>query len=609
MITTHSAHGNTLRKQTSNPVMGLLANKRGGFTLISDSPYTRYGGVHFMEGEQVYKVIEEIRPAASETVEICNSLSTVERKSANCTERFWSNHSNTLMYEVDRFKGYIDLILDCRKIYDFDDKGRFYSVSRENGDIVVNYRKERDGGLDYGIVLIIKGAKEYSTIGAWEERHYPYEKERGSKPYSVWVYRALRLKVDGPTKLVFSYALDKGKAALAAEHTVQNYDFLKKSKDSYIRSITSVGFATDPETTMAYRCAVSSLDSLMTEQGIFAGYPWFTQVWTRDEALSLKAILLEEGFEDAKKFLLGKISQIDNDGRIPNRYPAVMLASADGVGLVWKRVHDLIDVLKHRGILHQYLTNEDLLFIKEQLKKSIKRLLEGHTLHGLEYTGPLETWMDTYYRDDTRSGARIEIQALRLQMYNLMTILCHMTGNDPAFETYSELEEVTKQRVREAFWKSPVLCDGESDPTVRPNIFLAHYFYPHLLSRKEWSACFDHALQRLWLDWGGLATIDRQHTLFLAQYTGEDNRSYHRGDSWYFVNNMAALCMHRVDPKRFKKQIDAILKASTSEILWSGAIGCHAELSSAKALESKGCFSQAWSAALFIELVDELCRK
>jgi GH15 family glucan-1,4-alpha-glucosidase len=47
-------------------------------------------------------------------------------------------------------------------------------------------------------------------------------------------------------------------------------------------------------------------------------------------------------------------------------------------------------------------------------------------------------------------------------------------------------------------------------------------------------------------------------------------------------------------------------KASSKEMLFSGVIGCGSELSSARELRSEGAFNQAWSNALFIELMHEL---
>ncbi|MFH1849944.1 MAG: amylo-alpha-1,6-glucosidase, partial [archaeon] len=110
----------------------------------------------------------------------------------------------------------------------------------------------------------------------------------------------------------------------------------------------------------------------------------------------------------------------------------------------------------------------------------------------------------------------------------------------------------------------------------------------------------------LWLPWGGLATIDKTNALYSPRYTGIDNRSYHRGDSWYWINNIAAIVMCRLDKKLFRSYIDGILKASVNDILYQGYIGHASELSDASSQNAQASFCQAWSDAMFIELIDEL---
>jgi glycogen debranching enzyme len=87
-----------------------------------------------------------------------------------------------------------------------------------------------------------------------------------------------------------------------------------------------------------------------------------------------------------------------------------------------------------------------------------------------------------------------------------------------------------------------------------------------------------------------------------------DDASYHNGDSWYYINNYAALAMHRLDKEHYAKHISRIAHASKEEMLFSGFIGCCAEVSSAKQMKSEGCLSQAWSAASLIELLHEMHR-
>jgi predicted amidohydrolase len=85
------------------------------------------------------------------------------------------------------------------------------------------------------------------------------------------------------------------------------------------------------------------------------------------------------------------------------------------------------------------------------------------------------------------------------------------------------------------------------------------------------------------------------------------NESYHRGDSWYFVNNIAAICMIDLDKKtgtnNFSKYYNDIIQASTDGILKYGTVGYLAEVSSASKREDKGCLGQTWSICTYVELI------
>jgi len=135
------------------------------------------------------------------------------------------------------------------------------------------------------------------------------------------------------------------------------------------------------------------------------------------------------------------------------------------------------------------------------------------------------------------------------------------------------------------------------------NIFLAAYLCPNLLNRKEWESVFDNAIKALWLEWGGFSTIDRASKLYFSSYTGEDNKSYHRGDSWYWINNIAAIALKRFGGK-YDEYVNKIIKASSLDIQFQGVIGRPSEISDAKSQKAQGNLFQLWSAATFIELIN-----
>jgi glycogen debranching enzyme len=153
------------------------------------------------------------------------------------------------------------------------------------------------------------------------------------------------------------------------------------------------------------------------------------------------------------------------------------------------------------------------------------------------------------------------------------------------------------------------LADGKSDFTIRPNIFIAYYISPEILSKKEWESVFDLALKKLWLNWGGITTIEKENELFQPVHTGVDNKSYHRGDSWFFINHIAGISLLRLNEKKYSKKINKIINASIEEMFNSGAIGAISEISSAHSITSFGCHNQAWSNATFIELMNEKWKK
>ncbi|HII72589.1 TPA: hypothetical protein HA265_07570, partial [Candidatus Woesearchaeota archaeon] len=304
--------------------------------------------------------------------------------------------------------------------------------------------------------------------------------------------------------------------------------------------------------------------------------------------------------KETKDILMQYLDNISIDGRIPNRMPASSLGCADGVGWVFKRLRDLVETARQQKRLEKLFTSADMEKISKRLTVSLARIERMFQQDGLIRNNPLETWMDTRWQHlDGREGFCIEIQCQYLNMLRFAYELTHD-------EKYKRSMERMSLVVKNAFFNGKLLADRKDDFTQRPNIFIAYYHYPELLSRMEWETAFASALPKLWLPWGGLSSIDTSHHLFTDHHTGASNQSYHRGDTWYWINNLAALCLWRNNPIRFEREIALISEASAKEILWSGSLGDHAEVGDAKELSSKGCLSQAWSAAFFIELMLEV---
>ncbi|MFH1409192.1 MAG: amylo-alpha-1,6-glucosidase [Nanoarchaeota archaeon] len=601
MRITHEWRGKTLHAEAKDPSF-MLTDKRGSFLWLSpNGPISKYNGSFFAIPSQhsweMMKSIEHIHfsPAFDH---ITDHGAHIDLTKENARARFFMD-ANGMVCDLMDYEGDVSLFLDCRKMHDFDDQGRMYMVQQNHDTTLISYRKEHTPD-PYECHIAMKGVQS-TSIGHWIERHYPFDEHRkDSRP--LYVYHALDMKSSGHTRFAISASLDKNQAMSRAVKLHQEYPHLYKAKH---RDHTHSPTLSIPNTklSIAYAAAVAQLDGLIQDidgnKGIFAGLPWFSQYWVRDEAISLGALIKEQRGHEALHLLKRYLPHIDDSGRMPNyicsNYPTKKLLTADGLGWV---CHRLLTLLK----MQRRIPFDELEDLADILLRATDNLKSHHGKDEFIQNMQLETWMDTSAGNDDRSGFRIEIQAGFLAQLQLLVHLLHLLGTSDAHE-WELFEHSFAHSVRQRFFQDH-LKDGLHDPTLRPNVFLAHYLYPKLLTTRDWQKTFDAAVEHLWCG-HGFTTIDRRHSLFQKWYTGTDNKSYHRGDSWFWVNNLAAISLSRINAFRYRDKINRIIDASSDDILQNGIIGHHSELSSAEKLTADGCLSQAWSAAMFIELMHE----
>jgi glycogen debranching enzyme len=558
----------------------------------------------------MFKSLENIHPdRICDT--IINDFQSVTRKYGTSEETF-NLINNMLCYSMKSYEGYINIDLDMRPVHNFEGFGRIYKIYSEDDCIIIEYAKYEDENLTqllYTKYLVIRGAKEYEIVNTWEKKEYWYDKNRNARS-EFYIYKALRVKCDSLLRLFISFSDTKKKGMNKANYAHEYHEMLQHEKEQQAHALfnkTSIEHAHH----FALNLAIKSLSELSVDlllrykkvQGIYAGLPWFYQFWSRDELITTIGLIKTERLEEAKAIFFKYLEAINEYGRIPNRLPGANLGSADAIGWLFKRLGDFINLLEKTKQTDELLTREELRYIHGKLRSTIDSIKKHYVGEGLIYNDPKETWMDTEWNNDNRSGFRIEIQALYLYMLRLRNQLNKKMGMRKKDEELEE--EVFCASVKKKFFNGQKLYDGSDDPTIRPNVFLAYYVYPDLLKNKEWELVFNTTLHGLWLDWGGLASIDKTSALFCNYYTGLNNQSYHRGDSWYFMNHIAAVCMLRLDKKQYMGYIQKIIAASTTETLWMGFIGHNAEVSSAAEIRSEGCLAQAWSTATFIELIKE----
>jgi hypothetical protein len=663
MLITHKIKKLKVSKDVSNTLeRGLslfLVSRRGHYFALSANPkdaITNFTGwfnaIGSSDGFTLYKTVDNIYIDKDPT-ELINNFTNIERRSSEVIENFVIA-KNGLIYNVSSYHGLINIDLDFRGIYDSDDKGRIYKIYKLEGMniLLVEYTKYRDESLKEMVkksYLAIKGANfGYTLKNTWSHKYYHYDAYRKNDP-ERYVYNALQVLCKKNVKLYFGFSDDKEEAISKVNDISDNDEKIGTVYDHYIENViktkSEIHKVTGPEVAMAYANCVHAIDGLLMHlqvdhkkvTGLWAGLPWFHQYWARDELISMQALILEHRYESSKEIILRYLSDIKIDGRLSNRYPSTELGNADGIGWLFKRIYDYMIICEQRNNFDVYFTLYDLKYIRERLQFTIKSLLKNYSKEGLLINGNLETWMDTYfngsaYNTDYREGARIEIQTLFLNMLKLMNLLNNYLANkfvkkheklvsitDNQYN-YKKLEEDTTEIVRNKFFKGVnglnVLNDGYDctmSEIVRPNIFLAYYLYPELVSPKDWESTFDNALSKLWCEWdidtvkcGGLSTIDKSNGLYQPYYTGIDNKSYHRGDSWFWINNLAAIAMYRLNKEKYDTYIQKIMHASTQDILYWGFIGYASELASSGWFKSGGCLCQTWSITTFIELIHEM---
>ena len=520
MKITHQYKNKKIQKETDRNVGLVLGNDLGNYFHLTNRDETRYQGLFYADGKKdknkltIYKIIDQINILGnSEIAEIKNSFFEVERKyENNLSEKyFMPDGYNSLCLKMNK-KTKAEIILDMRYPYDLRKMGRIYDLKIEREYALIKFTKQRnlvEDGLDdkkeFILYLAIKTDRyDYQKIGEFFSKHYQKDEKRNSYPSDRFVFKALEIEFKNA---VFSVADNPQKAIEEANYVFNNFSELrKKTKSDTYQKINPVNIS-DEEIEMAYLCAENSINTLLVKnnnkKGAYAGLPWFFQFWHRDEAISLLQIYkLNENL--AQEIILAQLKIASDNGQTPKQRffgaEQMKLQSADALSWLAERIFKISR--NHK------LSKDFEMDITKGLEKAVSDLVQMRTINDLADSKKSETWMDSL----NRNGARIEIQAGRLRMYNF---LYKLTKNDQ----YQILEKELKTKVREKFYKDGILFDGPNDKTIRPNVFLAAYLYPELLSKEEWGKCFDKILPKLYLDWGGLSSVDITSSKFIYKDT------------------------------------------------------------------------------------------
>lgn len=546
----------------------LLVNLLGDYASFSHGERSRYGGWNIRERGEYVKVIDgfDVDPIRASPSRITLDPNFAISDFGAIQEEVWLEPECHVLRFTYSKPVKCTPCLDVRRAFEFPEWERVHRITIENDLAVVEAR----AGTAKVYLAVAAAGGSCGERGEWREAEYEKDRARNSPPWKRYVHapfscvgRSFAFAVGGDEGEAVRMARSKqesGKTkkcfSLIGPHPIEG----RRGGDAEVKAAA-----------FGARHALSTLYVRREGAGmLIAGLPWFGKLWFRDAAIAsslfprrIRRAILKQLWEELKR----------------------AVPSADAAGWLFFRLGEL--------------SPPELRAIDSDIRNTLPQAVERwrkERLRGLFLeNAPQETWMDSIGRD----GARIEIQALLLRAYRL-------AGDIALDGSWRVLEAETRDAVRRAFWDGGILKDGVYDPTVRPNLFLAAYAYPELLPLRDWEACFKAALQKLWLPWGGVSTIERGDSRYEGHSTGENPKSYHNGDSWFYLNNIAAITMHRVNARRFGPYIKKILRASTRDILTAQALGHPSELSSAEEFMPSGAWSQAWSASTYLELLSKL---
>lgn len=531
---------------------------------------TAYQGLAFLKNFKLYKLIDDIEVDGFQKTQEFKTNKIKLITSNGTIEAVFLKPDQLSLKSID-YKGKLNISLDSREINDYDDQGRIYTPQQKsNTEVRINYSKYETNELKnkkYELNYSIKSSKTITYKDNWNETNYSYDKERGDNGHH-YINKAIQTQLQDKDTLTITF---------------NDYTQSKETKKKLKKVLSS-------------KTELQTLNSLYLpkENAILAGLPWFYQIWARDELISLAPLILQKEKNKLKQIINRQLERIGTDGLVKNRYPESELGSIDSLGLLALRINQSIEIIKpsKRELQNIYLI----------IKKAMTTLEANRLSNSLIKNAPLETWMDTGSGNSQRSGYRIEIQTLHLTIYDLLNKI----------ETKLALQKTKSKDIQAAFESNFIqqdkLIDGLEedltiDPIARPNIFLAHYINGQIINPKIWENTFDEVIEKCWLEWGGFSSIDKSNQKFESNHTGMNNRSYHHGDSWFFINNMAAISMAKVNYQKYEYYIKKILEASLKDMNQNGLKGHCSEISSAAQLSSKGSWCQAWSSSTLHELI------
>ncbi|MFT4244092.1 MAG: amylo-alpha-1,6-glucosidase [Candidatus Woesearchaeota archaeon] len=504
--------------------------------------------------------------------------------------------------------------LDIRYFSDFSKFGKEYKIYQEEGILFIEFIKKNENSNEEDLKVYI-GIKTqnliFKEIQQWIEKEYSYDALRGidSKEF---IFRALEIEIQNVHKKIhIGYSTTKEEVYEQLiimdnfEHIIEEVE-RGIDEESFGKTISQTPLSM--QTQLGYDIAKRKIfdflvrDSKLNAPSIIAGYPWFYQEWSRDEVFSLRGFLEVGETKLVHNKLIEFCNLINEKGDFPRLlHQKGSLNSIDAPLLLAKRIEDYIFYVDKKEGLVDLLQDGTI----ELFYQSLLKIFNGVMKHRWNSEKELleiekgDWWRDTI--DWVKSP--LALQVSMLNTISTLAILSKILEYTTKCEEFLDFENDFKLHIKELYFKNNILVDEPDTLTITCDVFLAYYHYPSLCSQEEWKIIFRKTLSHLYLSWGGISSLSKHDSRFQQNYTGGNDISYHQGDSWYFMNAICTMCLYHCDKDEFKQEITTISSSLTKQLLFKGAFGHIAEVSSASKQETRGCIAQTWSLALYIEMM------
>jgi hypothetical protein len=420
------------------------------------------------------------------------------------------------------------------------------------------------------IKLLIETDSPLNFQEAWKEKFFDFDYQRNSPPFNWYIFDGIYGKVrEIKIKVVFP---ETNITRITDRIDYPN----EKPNDRLFGHNSGKVFGQNSGNNLSLHDSVlnfllSRLNSLILDNYLPAGFSWFYENWYRDELLSMFLLtrtymdytrtnagsnlslhksalsLHESAFEQRIKFYLYNLENIWDKNK-----PDGSLAADTFLLFLLNLPQDLF--LVHFNLLENYL---------QKWQKEFN----------LDNLPPYSTWMDTLERKNA-----LEIDVLYLKVLRRFT---------KVNRNYIPLANNLKERIIKKIKENP----------IDVNLVFAFLLLEDIFTLEEWKIFFEKLLKENYLLWGGLATLPLSNPKFLDEDDGEKAKAYHRGDSWYFLNNLLAYSLSKIDFQKFKNFIQKIIESSFLDLFFDGSLGWSSEVSSAKERKSEGSLVQTWSIA------------